>query len=191
MRHTFSITPQQPFMHRSPRTIAAGWLALAVLAAAPALAAGIDQQAVNTAHRFLRTSDIGEYTLNFVHAGTDYHGHEYLETQPVFDGNGRQTSQFKLLYRFRWEDDGVTDVAFVCDARGVVYGVLIQRTNAEWNQPFALADLGIQLLGNAVIQANKDNMSPAERKLARRLVDDADAHGLLELSLRWKQLYGN
>ncbi len=116
---------------------------------------------------------------------------EYVETLPVFDRAGnRIEGNFKLVYRFRWEDDGATDVAFVCDAKGNLYAVQVVRTNAVLSQPFVLADAAIQVLGNLAIEANKDKMSPRERKLVQSFVDNADAHGLLEWSLRFQQLVG-
>jgi hypothetical protein len=150
------------------------------------------QRAVNKAHGFLKTEKRGKNTLGYVHFGADYHGHLYQKILPVFDGDGnRIAGHFKLVYRFKWEDDGVTDVAYLCDDSGDVYAVQTLYTNAIWSQPFLLANAAIQVLGNALIEANKDKMKPFELKLVQKLVDNADAKGLLELSIKFDQAFGN
>jgi hypothetical protein len=149
------------------------------------------QTAQDNAGRFLRTEDRGKESLSYIHFGADYHGHEYLRTVSVLDGQGSPIpGQFALVYRFNWEDDGITDVAYLCDASGYVYKVQIMSTNAVLSQPFVLANAAIKLLGNAFIQANKDKMSELERKVVQELVDKADAKGLLEWSLQFEQRFG-
>ena len=42
--------------------------------------------------------------------------------KPVLDAAGRPAAgRFKLVYRFKWEDLGITDVAYVCCAEENVY----------------------------------------------------------------------
>lgn len=145
----------------------------------------VQQAAVNRADRFLKTEDIGKTTLNFVHFGADYHGHQYLNTVALGDG------AFKLVYRFHWEDDGITDVGYLCDSRGNIYGVQIGDSNAVVNQPFLLANGAIKLLGNALIELYKDQLTTNQRSVVQDLVDKADAHGLLEWSLKFQQATQN
>src|SRR5580693_445654 len=152
-------------------------LMLSMLAMPPARAADFDQQAVLSAQRFLKTEQNGKYTLAFLHFCADYHGHEYQGTLPAIDGT------FKLVYRFKWENDGVTDLAYVCDAKGNVRAVEVLYSNGFLSRPFVLADGAIKVLGNLAIEANKKNMSDLQRRLVQELVDDANAKGLLELSL--------
>jgi len=161
-----------------------------VLANVPSALAVEDsaQIAVNKAHRFLATAQRGRDILGYLHFGADYRGHEYRETLPVgYANDGR----FALVYRFWWENDGITDVAFLCDPRGNVEEVRVTYTNAHFSQPFALADVTIQVLGNILIRAYQDKMSTFERKMVQKFVDNADAKGLLEWSLKFQQLAGN
>jgi hypothetical protein len=146
------------------------------------------QRAVNQADRFLRTEQRGKDILDYLHFGASYRGHQYVKTLPVFDRSGdRMDGWFSLVYRFHWEDDGVTDVGFRCDPSGHLYDVRIMYTNARFSPPFTLANLAIQALGNLLIQANKEKMDPLDRKLVQKFVDDADAKGLLEWSLKFHQ----
>lgn len=172
-------------------------LLLTVAAAIPVLAPPAPAQttdvprAIVAADRFLRTEARGKETLSYLHFGADYHGHEYQRTVAVVDGNDREIpGKFALVYRFYWEKDGITDLAFLCDEAGYVYKVQVMYTNAVLSQPFMLADATIQLLGNALIAANRDKMSPFERKVVQKIVDSADAKALLEWSLSFEQHTG-
>jgi|HubBroStandDraft_1064217.scaffolds.fasta_scaffold50564_2 hypothetical protein len=95
--------PRRPFAKRMPIAVAAWTLVLLAMPLSFAQAADDnEQQAVNNAHRFLKTEENGRYTLGYVHFGADYHGHEYRETLPVLDGTGRPIAgRFKLVYSFR------------------------------------------------------------------------------------------
>jgi hypothetical protein len=140
------------------------------------------------ADRFLSPEARGREVLGYVHFGADYHGHEYLRTVGVHDSQGRPIpEEFALVYRFHWEDDGITDIAFLCDERGYVQRVQIMYTNAVWSQPFTFANGAIKLIGKMVFEANKNKMTPLERELVQKLIDAADAKGLLEWSLRFEQ----
>lgn len=150
-----------------------------------AKAANSTQQALEKADAFLSTEERGKEILSYVHLGAEYHGHQYLRTRPV-DNN---PEAFALVYRFRWEDDGITDVAFLCDSRGYVYQVQIVWTNAVWNQPFVFANASIRILGNSLIEMYKDKLSEDERRQLRELVRNADAKSLLELSLMLEQRF--
>ena len=161
---------------------ALGPCALAPCAQAATLAA--TQAAVNRADSFLRTVDRGKEVLSYVHFGADYHGHSFVRTVDVNDGVGT----FGLVYRFQWEDDGVTDVEFLCTDSGFVYGVAIPYTNAKWSPPFLWANTSIAILGHTLIEAYKDKLSEDDRKQLHALVDKADAKGLLQWSLRFEQL---
>jgi hypothetical protein len=155
---------------------------------APA-AAQPDQKAVARAYRFLSTNQRAEATLNFVHFGTDYKGQKYLgKNDNIVDSSGSPIAgHFALIYRLFWNDDGVTDIVYFCDANGKVSEVKIDKTNAVGNKPFLWANVSIQLLGNLLIEAYKDKLSEDDRQQLHKLVDNADAHGLLELSLKIDQ----
>jgi hypothetical protein len=148
-------------------------------------AAEYSQEALNRADSFLRTQQRGRDILSYVHFGADYHGHRYLKTLAV----SGSASDFALVYRFNWEDDGVTDVAFLCDRGGSVYQVQIVETNAVLSRPFFLANASISVLGNGLIEYYKDKLSEEDRRQLHKLVNDADAKGLLEWSLRLQQVF--
>jgi len=159
---------------------------LAILSALslPLQAWGLDAGSYQTARAFLDSKENATSILDFVHFGADYHGHEFLKETGVNDGYGNPIpDQVALIYRYHWEDDGVTDIAFFVNQDGKIVGTSIVSTNAELSQPFFLANLSIQVVGRMVINSN-DQMTDADRRLALKLVDDADAHGLLNLWLR-------
>jgi hypothetical protein len=146
---------------------------------------GVDQSALARAYDFLSSRDIGKEILNYVHMGVDYHGHSWLRSTYVTNADGnRIPGQFALIYRFHWEDDGITDLAFLCNERGMVYEVHVAYTNAILNQPFFVANLSIQVLGNLLIESYKDSMTAEQLRLAHEFVDHADAKGLLQLDLK-------
>jgi hypothetical protein len=142
----------------------------------------ISQAAVDRADQFLKTHERGESILGYLHLGADYHGHEYVKT--IDRGGG----SFALVYRFHWESDGVTDVEFLCDEQGNVGSLRIEDSNAALSPPFVVANLTIAVLGNAVLNSFKDDMSEEDHRQVQRLIDDADAKRLLEWSLRFQQL---
>lgn len=165
--------------------ISGSLVAFSVMAALIPCAQAATQAAVNRADSFLRTADRGKEVLSYVHFGADYHGHSFVRTLDVSDGVGT----FGLVYRFRWEDDGVTDVEFLCTDNGFVYGVAIPYTNAEWSPPFLWANASISILGHTLIEAYKDKLSDEDRKQLHALVDKADAKGLLQWRLRFEQIF--
>ena len=171
-------------------TLTAVCLLIALFVAPGQAGDNIAQQALNRADAFFRTEKRGQEVLGYVHMGATYRGHQYLRTVLLKDRNGDLIDgEFALVYRFKWEDDGSTDIAFLCDAKGNIYAVQIMHTNAVLNQPFVLADATIKLLGRALIEANKKNMTDDDRRQVQRLVDEADAKGMLEWSLRFEQLF--
>jgi hypothetical protein len=162
-------------------------LAFGVIAAfAPCAEAGayVTQAAIDKADSFLGTAAKGKKVLSYVHFGAHYHGHRYVKTLDINDGVGA----FGLVYRYWWEDDGITDIDFLCTEKGFVYGVKITDTNAVWSQPFFVANTSISVLGNALIEAYRDKLSESDRRQLHDLVNRADAKGLLEWSLRLDQI---
>jgi hypothetical protein len=152
---------------------------------APCIHASDDsQQALNRADSFLKSAERGREILSYIHFGADYHGHRYLRTMAVEGAK----DDFALIYRFNWEDDGVTDAAFLCNKAGFVYEVQIVYTNAILSNPFLLANTSIPLLGHALIESYKDKLSEEDRRQLHKLVNDTNAKGLLEWSLRVRQL---
>ncbi|HVU44883.1 MAG TPA: hypothetical protein VHD85_02090 [Terracidiphilus sp.] len=159
-------------------------LAICLLTGVPAWAGSYDNDTgIQRAYSILQNRQNATDILSFVHFGATYNSHEYLQTRSVVDGSGNPIDgDFALVYRFHWEGDGVTDIAFFCHSSGQIYKSQIVRTNALLSQPFALANLSIQMVGRMVVNSD-DRMSNSDRELAIKLIDDADAHGLLDLWL--------
>lgn len=148
--------------------------------------------AVNRTKRFLGTADRGRFILSYLHFGSAYRSHEYVETQDVVDENRvKIPGQFALVYNFLWETDGETQAAFLGDSDGDVYKVQVISTNAKLNQPFFSANLTIAVLGNLIIEAFKDKMSPDQEREIRQAVQNGDAKTLLEKGLALQQKFGS
>jgi hypothetical protein len=179
-------------MVKTVRMAAAVLLGLLALQVAPARAADdIDSRAVARARDFLDPAARGRDILSYVHFGSKYRDHSYKDTRFVTSGGQRVPGHFGLVYTFAWGDNDETDVAFLCDANGRVYEVKTLNTTAILNQPFLAANLTVKLLGNLLIEAFKNQMNEADRRQVQKLVDDADAKGMLEWSLKFQQSLGN
>ena len=151
--------------------------------------AEVSQRALDRAGAFLEKKEIGKDVLSFVHFAADYKGHAFLDRRRVVDEKGNVLpNEFALVYRFTWENDGETDVAFLCDAAGAITQVKVVRTNALFQQPFALADAAIKVLGDAIVKAMGDNVKEQDRANLQKLVDEADSRGLLVAYLRMGQI---
>lgn len=143
------------------------------------------EMATLRAHKFLFTEQRAKEILNYVHFLTDYRDLHLLKVAAL------PYDRVALIYRFSWNDDGWTDIQFNCDADGYVYDLEVNGTDAEFNEPFFLANLSIQVLGNALIEQYRDQLSPEDLKLVRRIVRNADAKSLLVWQLKLDQLAGN
>jgi hypothetical protein len=148
------------------------------------------QQAVRRAKAFLDSADNGRYVLSFVHMGASYDGHTYSSTRTVTRNGETVAGHFALVYDYSWQDDGKTQIAFLCDEQGDVYRVQIMRTNAKFSQPFAVAKLSIDLLGNALLEAFKEKMSETDRAQLQTLIRDSNPQAILELGLKLRQAFG-
>jgi hypothetical protein len=164
-----------------------------VLSLRPATGAaeGPAQKAVDRAHNFLNTAQRGKDILGFLHFGASYRGHSYTRTLSVKDGAGRAIpDHFAIVYLYKWEADGETEVGFLCDGRGTVYKVQVLRSNGVFSRPFALANATMQVLGNVLIDALGDKMTAADKRDLQKIVDEADAKAMLEWSLKFQQAIG-
>jgi len=163
---------------------------LALLVPAARAGEGIDQTAVNRARAFLDAAKRGRNIVGHCHFGTKYRGHSYTETRGVRNGGRPVPGHFALVYQLSWADDGETDVAFFCDARGAIYKIQVLKTNAVLSQPWLAGDLAVRTLGNLVIEAFKNDLTPAQGAQVQRLVNGASAKRLLEWSLKFEQGFG-
>jgi hypothetical protein len=143
--------------------VTAGW---ATPARADAAAAAARAQV------YLDQRQAGVDVLSFVHYGAAYRGHRLIATQAI---EGRPADAC-LVYQFRWEDDGWTHVHFYCNGDGRVYAIQTGKTNAEFQQPWAMAKLAIQVIGRVLVEAvGNDPQAKAE---AVRKIDAADVQGM-------------
>jgi hypothetical protein len=160
-------------------------LATPTLAQAPA--------AVDRAHNFLKTAKRGRDVLSYVHFGYTYQGHTYVGQTGVKGAGGKLIpGQFALHYDYKWgTDGGQTRVVFLCNPRGDVYEVQTGRTNAgPLNQPFDLATLSIRVVGNVLLAALGGDLTMDEKRDVQRLIDNANAKGMLQFSLAAQQRLG-
>lgn len=154
----------------------------------PVRADEIDAEAIEKARAFLDSGQRGEFVAGLCHFGTKYLGHSYSQTRTVQDGSGRKVAgHFALVYDYQWGDGGKSRLAFLCDAQGNFYKTQVMASNGIVQQPFAVANLSIKLVGEALYDGLKDNLTDGDRRLLRQLVDDANAQGLLHLALRVQQ----
>lgn len=163
---------------------------IASLAPSARAADEIPQRVLDRAHNFLKTEKRGKDVLSHVHFGSAYRGHSYTKTLLVTNGGKRVPGHFALVYTFRWAAADTTDVVFFCNEAGNVYKVQTGNTTAVFSQPFLAANLTVKALGNLIIAAFADQMTPADKKEVQKLVDDADAKGMLEWSLKFQQTIG-
>jgi hypothetical protein len=144
--------------------VTAGW-------ATPARADVLPPGAAKAAG-YLDTRQAGVDVLSFVHYGATYRGHRMISVLGV---TGRSADTC-LIYEFRWEDDGWTQVHFYCDGNGKVYAVQAGRTNAVLQEPWAMAKLAIQVIGRFLVEAVAND--PQAKAEAIRKIDAADVQGM-------------
>lgn len=148
------------------------------------------QAAIDRANAFLGKRSTGDFVLGYAHLGATYTSHEVQSVRYVQDGNGNVLpGKFAIVYRYNCEasGSGVTDIGFICDRKGNVAEVVVVGTNAVSQQPFLVADATIQVLGNLVIEAFKDQMTKADVRVVQQLVNAANSEGLLEFALVIRQ----
>jgi hypothetical protein len=170
----------------------AATLALAIWALVLPAGYAADTRSIERAKAFLNPESRGRDVLGYLHMGADFLAYDYLRTTGVNDGRGAPLEgHFALFYRFKWKttSDGYTDLAFLCNSAGNVYKVSVMDTDAIL-PPFFTANVTINVLGNALISMFNEKLTPDDRRQLRALVNDADAKGLLEFSLRVQQAFG-
>lgn len=180
MKHSASTT----------RTLAPLLMALTLTFALllPEVAHAASQASVNKAYRFLQGQERGKEILGFLHFGATYRGHDYL------GGTSFDNGSFELVYKFSWDtigDDDYTIVGFFCDSNGNIRSLETRYTTAIVSQPFFFANASIKILGQMIIDNDKEKLSEDDYRRLQKLVNDADAHALLEWTLRAEQFFGN
>jgi len=154
----------------------------------PALADDVDKAAIRKADGFLKTAKRGQFIGGFCHFGVAYRGHSAAGVRLVKNAaGGLVAGHFALVYDFKMSDGVETQLAFLCDAKGNVYRAQVMSSNGIIQKPYGLANVSIKLLGEAVYEAMKDNLAEGDRRVFRRLVDAADAEGLMLFCLKVQQ----
>jgi hypothetical protein len=163
-------------------------LCVLLVMARPAFAQDADAKAVEKAKGFLDSAKPWPFVNLCVHFGTDFMGKTYAKTLSVKNKDGVVVpGQFALVYDYKWTGQGETQIAFLCDTKGNIFKVQVLADNGVFNQPFALGDASIKLIGDALYDALKKDLNENDRKTLRQLVDAASAQRLLEFGLRVQQ----
>ena len=152
-----------------------------VLAFTPAAMAEHDADAVSRAKQFLESAKMGRMINNYMHFGTTYRSHGDCKVCDVTN----QPTQFALLTTFNWESNGagVTNVHFFFNKNGAFTELRVKDSNAFLQQPFAAANLTIKVLGEALFEGFKDQMTDGDKKVLRWAIDNTETKTLLELNL--------
>ncbi len=182
-------------MRRNQRTAIASLLSLVALSGLLATHTQMyaydrsSQSAIGRASKFLGSQTTGKYVLGFVHLGARYDGHELASVRTVTRQGTPVPGHFALVYDYSCENDGRTQIAFLCDHGGKVYDVQILDHNGVLNTPYTLAKLSIDVLGNALLDAFKDNMSSSDRSQLQTMIRNADPEAMLKMGLRLRQAF--
>jgi hypothetical protein len=157
---------------------------LALTTVAPAAYADdVSRPAILKAHSYLIAGKKGQEVLSFVHMFASYKGHELINSRNLGDG------AFSLIYRYYWNDDDHTEIEFVCNPEGYVTGVNVLSSSALFQQPFLVSRSVVRALGAALLSAEGDKMSAADKAAIQRIIDRADTKALLEATLLMEQVF--
>ena len=170
------------------RGTAAGIVAaLIVVAAAPAASAQPDPAAVARARRVADKRQVVKAVVEQVlQVGASFTRKSFRGVRVLEDGEGQPTRYFALDYRYRWDSDGWTDVAYVCDETGLVTGLQVLDWRAEDNQaPFANAKAHAAMFGAALLKLAEidPKFTPDDKIVVDELISARDAQRLLTLYL--------
>ena len=164
---------------------------------APSIATAQDTEALRRAFRCLdydENAARARDALSFLHFGASLVACSFEGRLGVTDSSGQTLpGDFALAYEFVWDaggGHGHTTIAFFFDGNGSYEGSRVLKTDAVFNQPFELAKLSIQVVGQLLIEAFGDQMQDNDRRILRELIDRADAKGLLDLQIKLRQGLG-
>lgn len=149
---------------------------------------------VARAERFLDTEDRSKSILRLMHLGGTYKGHEILGSVRVVDKEGDAIpGHFAIRIVYDWSiplGDNSTTAVFLFDEMGTLYDIQAKSTSIV-NQPFDLAGATLTMIGEVILRANGDQMTPEDRRELQKLVDGSDARALLIWSLNFQQKVGS
>jgi hypothetical protein len=168
--------------------LAAGMIAaLAVVAAAPAAWAQPDPGAVARARRVAEKRQvIKDVVEQVLQVGASFTRKSFRGVRVLEDGERQPTRYFALDYRYRWNSDGWTDVAYICNESGLVTGLQVLDWRAEDSEaPFANAKSNVAVFGAVLLKlAEHDSgFTPDDKAAIGELVDARDAQKLLTVYL--------
>jgi hypothetical protein len=143
-----------------------------------------DQEVVTRVRRVLDSKAVGSFILSgYLHWGAPYNGHQFVQQAAVTFGGKVAPKRFGLVYRFRWDNDGLTDVAFLCDESGLIYAVQVLKTNAGMSKPFFAADAALAVGSFGIAAALDDRLTPEQKQSLIDTARQADAKASLESAL--------
>jgi hypothetical protein len=169
----------------------AGWLAGLVLLlglVAPAAAADPDQ--VSRAQGFLAGGGRPKAILFFMHPTAEYRDMQYLKQTGVVSGTGlERPGWFCLHYRFRWKsglfgDENTTEFRAFFNDRGRLAEIQAGPTSS-FAGPFTATNIVMAAVKDEVLKNVKGDNN--KERIVRRLIEDADARGLLTFLLQVDQ----
>jgi len=161
--------------------------ALVVVATARAAWAQPDPIAVARARRVVEKRQVVKDVVEeVVQVGASFTRKSFRGVRVLEDGERQPTSYFALDYRYRWNADGWTDVAYICDETGVVTGLQVLDWRADDSEaPFANAPANVAVFGAALLKlaAIDRTFTPDDKAVVVELVTAHDAQKLLTLYL--------
>ena len=161
--------------------------ALAVFAAARAASAQPDPGAVARARRVAdKRQVVKDVVEQVLQVGASFTRKSFRGVRVLADGEGQSTRYFALDYRYRWNSDGWTDVAYICNETGQVTGLQVLDWRAEDNEaPFANAKANVAVFGAVLLKLaeNDPKFTPDDKAAVGELVDARDAQKLLTIYL--------
>lgn len=150
----------------------------------------VDPAAVKKAEKFLTQPARMRDIHSAVHFGTTLRKTQFVDARGIKRNGKIVPDEFALVYRYHWDNDGVTDIGFLCDKNGNVFEVEVIKCNGDFQRPYVWANVSIKLVGELLFEAIKDNMDADQRAIMRLLIEEADAKGLMLFSLKLQQALG-
>lgn len=151
----------------------------------------ISKSAVNKAHEFLISGKTGKQINNIMHMGTTYSGHEVLGVSRVRDSRGNVIpGEFAIEYRFWWDEKYSTDLLVFCTPSGSIDSIRAGRSDGIAQAPFLMSQATVSLIGEALYETFRDQMSTDEKRNLRLIIDKSDTKSLLEMQLKLQQAVG-
>ena len=147
---------------------------------------------VESAKQFLSTAKRGRYMLSYLQFGGTYRDHDVLSVHKVVDRDGDLIpGYFAVKVVFDWESPfgrNSTTATLFYNGSGTLYDVDAKTTS--YVEPFDLANASIQILGNLLLEALRDQIKPEDRQQLQRLIHKADAKGLMMFGLNLQKGLG-